>query len=452
MKIAILGYGKQGQSAYNHWNQPGNDITIHDKAQTEVPAGAKTKFGGDYLYDLHLYDLLIRTPALHPSEILENNINHPEVMNKITTVTNEFFSLCPAPIIGVTGTKGKGTTSSLISAFLKAAGHTVHLGGNIGTPPLELLSNNIQRKDWVVLELANYQTIDLKYSPHIAVCLMVVPEHLDWHKDMYEYVQAKEKLFKHQTPSNYSIYNARNTYSEEIADVSSAIKISYEVPPKGETILETNGAYVDGDHIFMEGYKICHIHDVKLLGRHNLENVCAAIAATWTIIGNQPELYKNVLKTFTGLPHRLEVVGIINGVTFVNDSFGTTPETAIVAVKAFKQPKVLIAGGASKQIPFDELAKVVAGSNVKHVITIGETGPRIASLVKAYDSDKKIGYSLMKEGVGMPEIIEEACKVATKGDVVLFSPASASFDMFDNYEQRGDIFRQAILARVPPAQ
>ena len=452
MNIAILGFGKQGRSALSYWGQPGNEITVCDANPTDVPAGVNTKFGGDYLYDLHKYDLIIRSPGLHPQNIIDNNLEHPEIMQRVTTVTNEFFKVCPAPIIAVTGTKGKGTTSTLVAKFLEAAGHRVHLGGNIGIPPLDLLANKITNSDWVVLELANFQTIDLNYSPHIAVCLMITAEHLDWHHDMYEYVSAKERLFAHQTSNNYAVYNSRNTYSEEIADSSKAHKLSYEVPPPEEEPIETNGAYVQGDHIYVQGHKICSIHDVKLVGRHNLENVCAALAATWTVIGNKPKIYKSVLKQFTGLEHRLETVAEIDGVKYINDSFGTTPETAIVAVKSFKQPKVLILGGSDKGAHFEELAREVVANNVKHVIGIGITGPKILSTIKAFDVDKKIALTQLDDQIKMPQIIEQAKKVAQKGDIVMLSPGCASFGMFKNYIDRGEQFKQVVQALSRPAQ
>ncbi len=452
MKITILGYGLQGKAALEYWGQAGNEITICDANQIAVPEGIKSVFGSDYLNNLHEYDLIVRSPGLHPQNIIDNNTDHPEVIEKVTTVTNEFFRVCPAPIIAVTGTKGKGTTSSLIAKILESAGHHVHLGGNIGTPPLELLKNNIQNTDWVVLELANFQTIDLKYSPHIAVCLMVTAEHLDWHNDFYEYVKAKEQLFAHQTPQNIAVYNSLNTYSEEIADSSQARKLSYEVPAIGQEPIETNGAYIQDSHIYMQGHKICKVHDVKLLGRHNLENVCASIAATWTIVGYQPKIYKKVLQAFTGLEHRLEMVANINGVTYVNDSFGTTPETAIVAIKSFNQPKIMILGGSDKGAEFSELAQTIINGNVKYVIGIGVMGPKIINTIKAYDAEKKIGTTLLDASVKMPEIIEQANKLAVKGDVVLLSPACASFDMFENYIERGVQFKQVVQALAKPAK
>lgn len=444
MNIAILGFGLQGKAALDYWGRSGNELTVCDTNQVDIPEGVQTVFGSDYLNNLHEYDLIVRSPGLHPQNIIDNNTDHPEVMDKVTTVTNEFFRVCPAPIIAVTGTKGKGTTSSLIAKILETAGHRVHLGGNIGTPPLDLLKNDIKNTDWIVLELANFQTIDLKYSPHIAVCLMVTAEHLDWHHDMYEYVKAKEQLFAHQTANNIAIYNSRNTYSEEIADSSKAHKLSYEVPEIDQEPIETNGAYVQDKHIFVEGTKICNIKDVKLLGRHNLENVCAALIATWTIIGKKPKIYKKAIQSFTGLEHRLEILGEINGVKYVNDSFGTTPETAIVAIKSFNQPKIMIVGGSDKGANFAELAQTIVSGNVKHLVGIGIMGPKILNTVKAYDAQKKVGMTLLDENTNMSQIVDTATKQASKGDVILLSTACASFGMFENYKQRGELFKQAV--------
>ena len=449
MKIAIIGYGEQGRCAYEYWRGPENQITICDQndLSQQVPAEVDTQLGSNYLNDLHKFDLIVRSPGVHPNEIVDNNKEDPDILNKVTTVTNEFFRVCPAPIIAVTGTKGKGTTSALISNILQASGHRPILGGNIGTPPLDLLRNNIQQSDVVVLELANFQLIDLRYSPKIAVCLMVAPEHLDWHKDMHEYITAKQQLFKHQQPDNLAVYNALNNYSEEVASVSNAHKEVYEVPPEGENPIDARGAYVDGDLIKMEGQTICHVHDVALLGRHNLENVCAAIAATWAITGANQKAIKQTVKNFAGLPHRLEIVKQIKHVWYINDSFGTTPETAIVAIKAFKQPKVLILGGSDKGSSYQELAREVVKSDIRHIIAIGQTGPKILQYIKSMSSaDKQIPATIIDENSNMSNIVATAAKYAKKGDVVLLSTACASFGMFANYKDRGEQFNQAVQA------
>jgi len=458
MKIAIVGYDRQGRSAYDYWNKPENDITICDQNYIEnTPEGVTTKFGGDYLNDLYEFDLIVRTPGLHPRELVENNQEDPDILKKVTTVTNEFFKVCPTKrVIGVTGTKGKGTTSTLISKLLEAAGHKVHLGGNIGIAPLELLKDNIKPDDWVVLELANFQLIDLEYSPHIAVCLLIVPEHLDWHQDMYEYIQAKRQIFAHQTLHDIAIFKAGNNYSQEIADASPAMQFGYEVPPLGIKPENMTGAYVDGTHIFFEDERICHVDDVLLPGRHNLENVCAAITAVYPLIAKGQKhphhVIKTVLKTFGNLPYRLEAITAINGVLYVNDSLGTTPETALAALRAFQQPKVMILGGADKGIPFDALVKELVQSNVRHVVIIGYTGTAIADLIRGYDTAGKIPTTLLGNDTTMSEIVQTAASAAQKGDVILLSTACASFGMFKDYKDRGDQFNQAVKALAPAAK
>lgn len=444
MKIAILGFGLQGKAALEYWVRPENELTVCDTNQVDVPEGVQTVFGTDYLNNLHEYDLIIRSPGLHPQNIIDNNTDHPEVMDKVTTVTNEFFRVCPAPIIAVTGTKGKGTTSSLIAKILETGGHRVHLGGNIGTPPLDLLKNDIKNTDWVVLELANFQTIDLKYSPHIAVCLMVTAEHLDWHHDMFEYIRAKEQLFAHQTANNIAIYNSRNTYSEEIADSSKAHKLSYEVPEIDQEPIETNGAYVQGKHVLVEGTKICNIHDVKLLGRHNLENVCAALIATWTIVGNKPKIYKKAIKSFTGLEHRLESVRIFNDIRFINDSFASNPGATIAAIRAVRENFVLILGGYERMIPMEELMnEIVTNSNkIRKVILIGQSRERLESIFKRYNYTNYV----VSQSINLTDIVQQAIKLSQKHDTILFSPAFPSFDMFKNFEERGNQFKAVVKA------
>lgn len=438
MKIAILGYGEQGRSALEYWG-PKNDVTICDQNPVQVPGKVTTQTGQGYLDDLERFDLIVRSPSIHPDDIVQANSEH--VLRKVTTVTEEFFRVCPAPVIGVTGTKGKGTTSTLITKILEAAGKKVHLGGNIGTPPLDMLKTNIQPADYVVLELANFQLIDLHFSPDIAVCLMVAPEHLDWHKSMQEYVQSKQQLFRYQTSDALAVFNRLSDFSTEVASVSPALKISYEVPAVNQPAEDKNGAYVDGDTIYYDDQAICKISDVKLLGHHNLENVCAAIAAVWNIVDGNVDAITKAIREFTGLPHRLELVRTLSGVAYYDDSFGTTPETAIVAIQAIAQPKVLVLGGSDKKADYTQLATIVKTSNVRKVVLIGLTGPAIKdALVKA-------GYNdVVDGGENMQQIVATAQTQAKEGDAVLLSTACASFDMFKNYNDRGDQFKSAVQA------
>ncbi len=439
MRIAILGFDRQGRSAYDYWRS-GNEITICDRNENiELPPGVDRQLGEHYLDNLERFHLLIRTPGLHPKDIVAANNEH--ILQKVTTVTEEFFRNCPAPIIGVTGTKGKGTTSSLITEILKAAGKRVHLGGNIGIPPLDLLKNKIQTSDYVVLELANYQLIDLHVSPPVAVCLMVVPEHLDWHTDLAEYVAAKQNIFRYQDDDSLAVFNRRNDLSGEVASVSPALKVSFEVPPVGEEPQETFGSYVKDGNIYYEDQAVCATSEVALLGHHNLENVCAAITAVWKIIDGNTAVITQVLRSFKGLPHRLELVRTYNNVSYYDDSFGTTPDSAIVAIQAIPEPKILILGGSDKKASYDRLAQVVATANVRHVITIGVTGPAIKQALQTADYQ-----NISDGGSSITEIVKQAQSLAQPGDAVLLSTACASFDMFKDYVERGEQFTKAVQA------
>ena len=431
MNIAILGFAGQGKSAYEYWDQPGNKITICDaKIDVVVPDGAMAHLGPDYLKHLDEFDLLVRTPALHPRDIVAANPEVPNILDKVTTVTNEFFKVCPSKnIIGVTGTKGKGTASTLIAKMLEAAGKKVHLGGNIGVAPLDMLKNNIQPEDFVVLELANFQLIDLKYSPPLAVCLMVVPEHLDWHEDVNEYITAKQQLFANQTEKDRAIYLFESENSLKVVGVSKAQKIPYFAAP---------GAEVKDGQIVIDNQKICGVDELKLLGKHNWQNACAAVTAVWQITQNV-EAIKSVLTTFEGLEHRLELVKEVGGVKYYDDSFGTTPETAMVAIEAFEEPKVVILGGSDKGADFSQLAQAVKANNVRSVITIGKMAEKIENVLKTVNFE-----NFVAGGNTMSEIVNVAQSRALPGDVVLLSTACASFDMFNDYKDRGEQFQEAV--------
>lgn len=427
MNVAIIGFAMEGQSALAYWQQQQATVTICDQSESiQVPAGVASQLGEHYLDNLDRFDVIMRSAGIPPSVILEKN---PGVADKITTVINEFLRVCPTKnIIGITGTKGKGTTSTLTTKMLEAAGYQVFLGGNIGLPPFDFL-NQITPDSWVVLELSSFQLIDLKHSPHIAMCLMVVPEHLNWHADMDDYIQAKSQLFAHQNPDDIAIYFADSLESHAIASNSPGAKITYFAPP---------GAYVEDGKIVIDNQEICSVSDIKLLGEHNWQNACAAATAVWQVT-QSPDAIRKVLTTFTGLPHRLEFVRELDGVAYYDDSFGTTPETAIVAIKAFEQPKVVILGGASKGAQFDMLAKTVREHNVRHVIIIGDTGPVIAEELRAG------GYTAITEGgTTMQQIVATAKSVAQSGDIILLSTGCASFGLFDNYKDRGNQFKQVV--------
>lgn len=441
MNVAIIGYGLQGKSAAEYWQSKGATITICDSnAELETPDWATAQLGGDYLANLSSFDLIVRSPSVHPNTLAQA-AGSTAILEKVTSTTNEFFAVCPTKnIIGVTGTKGKGTTSSLITEILKQAGLRVHLGGNIGLDPLQLLKNDIQPEDWVVLELANFQLIDIKHSPNIAVCLMVVPEHLNWHTDVIEYYFAKQQLFAHQKHTDIAVFNSRSEATKAVIADTKATKIPFDVPqPPFNRPLTTKGAYCQHDVLYYQDDEVCSVDDISLPGRHNIENACAAIAATWDIIDGDIYILKKALSEFKGLEHRIEFVEEIDGIAFFNDSFATTPEATIAAMRSFDQPKVMILGGQGKGVPLDAVIEEVISSNVRHVIAIGQMGTEIASKLLSHH------YRHVTTGLTtMQEIVETAREVAVKGDVVLLSTACASFGMFKDYKDRGDQFKACV--------
>jgi UDP-N-acetylmuramoylalanine--D-glutamate ligase len=429
VQVAIIGFALEGQSAYNYWQKQGADITICDQdTDKQIPAGATAQLGSDYLKNLDRFDVIMRSAGINPHIILAEN---PGVEAKITTVVNEFLRVCPTQnVIGITGSKGKGTTSTLTAQMLEAAGKQVFLGGNIGLSPFDFL-DEVTPDSWVVLELSSFQLYDLKHSPHIGVCLMVVPEHLNWHSDMDDYIHAKSQLFAHQTPTDTAIYFAENPISHQIASSSPGKKLTYYAEP---------GAYIDGTKIVIDNQEICDVSELKLLGKHNWQNVCAAATAVWQVV-QSTDVIRNVATTATGLPHRLEFVREIDDISYYDDSFGTTPEAAIVALEAFTQPKVVILGGGVKGVSFDHLIDAVLSNNVRHVIAIGTTGPDVTQKLLAR------GFTNVTAGGNtMHEIVAAARSFAQSGDVVLLSTGFSSFGLFKDYKDRGNQFKQVVTA------
>lgn len=446
MKIGIVGWGIEGQSAFNYFGPENEYLIVNEHPRgdfptesekikiqhvsEEKPRGVTSNVADlSYLEGLQNCDKIVYTPTACKN--LEKYFGDEKAFwDKATTTLQIFFETVKTKnIIGVTGTKGKGTTSTLIYEMLQAAGKKTYLGGNIGNSVLGFV-NEVQPDDWVVLELSSFQLHKFPYSPHIGVTLMIVPEHLDWHFGMSDYLESKSNLFRHQQPEDKAIYFADNQLSMQIAQMSPGEKIPFYRPP---------GAFVRNDGmIIIQEQGVIHKSQVKLVGEHNLQNICAAITAVWQVTTDLEAIDK-VLKTFSGLEHRLEFVKEVKGVNYYDDSFGTTPETAIVALRSFTQPKVLILGGSYKGIAFDKLADAIGSSNVRHVIAIGDTGPKIAELLKLR------GFSSITEGLNdMPAIVAEAKAKALQGDVVLLSTGSASFGMFKDYKDRGNQFKQTV--------
>jgi UDP-N-acetylmuramoylalanine--D-glutamate ligase len=436
-KVAILGFAREGRAAYEYWNRDGNQLTICDQDKdTEVPEGATAQLGRDYLHNLGKFDVIVRTSGLHPNKIQAANPEHPRIMDKVTTSVNEFMRAVPTRnIIGVTGTKGKGTTCTLILKILEAAGHRVHLGGNIGIAPLDLLKGDIRPNDWVVLELSSYQLIDIKQSPRIAVCLMVAEEHLSWHGSMDEYLTSKQELFKHQAEDNLAIYCSTSTYALGIAKASPGLLIPYMISPGAEV--------VDDRTIMIDGQTICDVSEIKLLGRHNWQNVCAAITTAWNITQDIAAIHRAVTG-LAGLPNRLELVREVDGVHYYNDSFASAPDATVAGLEAIEGTKVLIIGGFDKGLNLNELGRGVLKHQheLRRVIIIGETRVKMERTLRAHGFRN---FDTLKD-VGMKEIVAHARKVARSGDKVVLSPGFASFDMFKDFEERGRQFKHFVNA------
>lgn len=424
MKIAIAGYGLEGTSNYNYFKTRG-ELTIVDEREhvDNLPAGVPTLLGPGAFDKLADFDLVVRTAGLNPHKIITNGT--------IWSATREFFEQCETPIIGVTGSKGKGTTASLIASILRAGGKTVELVGNIGVPALDAL-NAANRADVVVYEMSSFQLWDLEQSPNVAVVLMIEPDHLDVHADMADYVQAKANIARWQTDQDILVVHATNEYSQQIAAQSAARQVPYQSDAT---------AHVQADAFWYGDTRLCDVSALALPGRHNLDNACAAIDAAWSWVQNGDRIAEG-LAAFTGLPHRLKFVRDVNGVGYYDDSIATTPGSAIAAIFAFPQPKVLILGGSSKGADFAELAQIASDQDVRQVITIGDEAMTIATALE----DKGVAVKNLGNEVVMADVVAEASAAAEPGDVVILSPACASFGMFKNYADRGEQFIASVNA------
>lgn len=426
MKVAIAWYGAEGQSSYRYFTQLGHDVTIvtpRVASEFPLPNGANAIVGDDAFDQLNGFDLVVRSSSVRPDALKTDG--------KIWSNTNEFFAHCPAPIIGVTGTKGKGTTCSLIASILRAAGKTVHLVGNIGAPALSQLSL-ITSDDIVVYELSSFQLWDIQQSPHVAVVLMIEPDHLDVHRDMTEYLEAKAGIAKFQTPNDVVFFHPTNDDSRQVASVGEGKKLRYGIMDDGQVYVRDEGFYI-------EDRFICSTGALQIAGVHNLENACAAISVAALILGATDHVEAG-LRAFSGLPHRLKHVRVVENISYYDDSVGTTPGSAISALRSFGDaPKVVILGGFDKGASYDAVVQECYRQGAS-VVAIGQNGEKIAALCE------KAGVRACRVVGRMDEVVAAARAEAQPGGVVILSPASASFDQYKSYSDRGDQFAAAVEA------
>ena len=432
-RILILGLGREGLSTYKFlsFQFPDQKFTLADEKplsalNSETQALVKKQKNNSFLSNElrnMSFDYIFISPGFPPKKL---STFHFPLFTILTSNTQLFFELAqdlPVVTIGITGTKGKSTTTALIHHVLKENGLTSYLGGNIGVPPLDLLANLPEpltlTPKFFVLELSSHQLANLSLSPDIAVIQTIKPEHLDYYDDFESYVNAKAKITKFQTDQDLLIYFAQDKLVSEIANKSAAQKIGFGA----KSLLELK------------------LTDTKLVGQHNLINMQPAI-----IIGRKfglkDEQIKAAIKTFTGLPHRLEFVAEVKGVKYYNDSLATNPHATMAALAAFaNQPIILITGGFDRGLDYSPLAKKILQSNVKKLILLQDTGKKIFTKLKEQKTNNKNNVS---EVSSMQEAANQANRSAIDGYIVLMSPASASFNMFRDYADRGDQFKAAV--------
>ena len=424
MKIAIAGYGQEGKANFEYWNRPENEVTIVDEREQlgELPQGVTTILGEGAFSRLTDFDMVVRTAGLNPAKIVTNG--------KVWSSTNEFFAKCPAPIIGVTGTKGKGTTCSMIASMLRTAGKNVHLVGNIGVPALSELKS-IQASDIVVFELSSFQLWDIEKSPHLAAILRVEQDHLDVHEGMEDYVTAKAQITRYMSANEIVYYHPTSENSRIAAQMyHTASTKRYAIKDDGAVYVQ-DGDFKKNDEI------ICSVDVVQIPGEHNIENACAAISVVLDITNDFLAVAEG-LQSFTGLEHRLKFIREVDGVKFYDDSYSSAPPATIAAVRAFSTPQVVLIGGYDRNISFTDLANEVKNSSVKLALLFGQTRHKLADafIEAGIDAER---FQVI-ESTKMNEIVSVARQVAVSGDVVIFSPACASFDMFKNFTDRGKQF------------
>ncbi|MBI4066712.1 UDP-N-acetylmuramoyl-L-alanine--D-glutamate ligase [Candidatus Gottesmanbacteria bacterium] len=449
--IGVLGLSLEGRDTVRYLITKGAIITCCDQRSKEELGeivddlrsyGVRFFLGKRYLSDLKRFDVVVRTPGMSPR--LPELVDYARAGGVVTSLTKMFFDECRAPIIGVSGTKGKGTTSTLIAEMLGNDGKTVHLGGNVGTPLLSHV-DTIQPDDWVVLELSSFQLEDLTKSPHIAVVLRTTQEHLanfdklatNFHLTKEAYVEAKKPIVRFQTEKDIVVVHKDDPTARSFAQETKARSFCFSMSDaSADAFVVDHTVYlrVEGDI-----QKLCDRQTVKLRGDHNLENIAAASLAARDA-GASVDAIRKAATMFPGLPHRLELVRIVNGVTYINDTFSTVPETTIAAIRSFDEPLILILGGSEKGSDFTEMGNVIAQSQIKTLIVIGNMTQRILESVDRarYEGKRIVGLRTMRD------IIVAASNEATFGDVVLLSPACASFDMFPNYKERGKQFKEEV--------
>lgn len=444
-KAAVLGFGISNRPLSKTLAKWGADVTVFDKKNEEdFPSlteyknnGIKFSLGQGYLDNLHGYDIIFRSPGMR--------FDIPEIQRelangaKLSSEIEVFMEVCPGTIYGVTGSDGKTTTTTLIYEMLKEEGYNCYLGGNIGTPLVDKVED-IKSCDRVVLELSSFQLLTMKNSPHIAVITNLSPNHLDIHKSMEEYIDAKKNIYKYQINSGRTILNYDNPITRSfIPEINGKLAL-FSILQECET-----GAYLYQNRIFYRENKvekgIMPIGQIKLPGMHNVENMLAAISAVIPEVSIKSIV--SVAKNFSGVEHRNEFVRSINGVSFYNDSIGSSPTRTTATIKAFNNKVILIAGGYDKNLCYDNLGEIIY-NNVKAMVLLGDTAEKIEQSYKKYLRRSHNSTIPVIKAKDMEDAVKKAYNLAESGDCVVLSPASASFDLYSNFMERGNHFKEIV--------
>ena len=432
--VAVLGLGVSNRPLVRLLLQygaivSGGDRTPREKLDEEVleleRMGCKLHLGDEFYKDMKA-EFAFRTPGMHPQSPAVCHLRDGGAV--ITSEMEAFFQVCPCSILAVTGSDGKTTTTTLISEMLKADGKKVWLGGNIGTPLLPLVPQ-MAENDYAVVELSSFQLMDMAYSPARAVITNLAPNHLDVHKDMDEYVEAKKQIFAAQTAGDLLVLNADNAITAGFMGNGTTHFFSRQ--GKAAHVRLENGV------IYRGGAPVLAVEDILLPGVHNIENYMAAIAAVEGLVSDAAIV--SVARNFGGVEHRIELVRIKDGVRYYNDSIASSPSRTIAGLRSFREKVILIAGGYDKHIPYDVLGPEIC-QHVKKLFLCGATAPQIRAAVEACEGQKPEMVDCGK----FENAVRAAAAVAEEGDVVLMSPASASFDEFKNFMVRGECFKKII--------
>lgn len=438
--ITVIGIGISNLPLIKYLVSLGANVTACDRRSAEdlgenytelEKLGVKFNLGEGYLNNLS-GDMIFKTPGMRYDvpELLKAKENG----SIVTSEMEVFFEVCPSHIIAVTGSDGKTTTTTLIHKMMTDAGYKTWLGGNIGNPLLTD-TEKMKENDWVILELSSFQLHTMRKSPEIAVITNISPNHLDMHKDYKEYIDAKKNIMLYQNEGDTLIVNADNQVTADIGkSASGAVKY-----------FSRNGmadVYLDGNIIKRGIVEILNIKDIKIPGMHNVENYMAAIAAVSGLVSK--DVIVNVAKTFGGVEHRIELVRTLDGVKYYNSSIDSSPNRTINTLRVFPNKVIMIAGGKDKGIPYDEIGPALA-EHVKVLILIGATSDKIQEALDAEINKTGNGKDIeVIRATSYEDAVDTARSKAHDGDVVLLSPASTSFDMFRNFEERGNLFKKIV--------